>query len=103
MFMQDPLQGQDLRSLDQGKDFDARARAHCLRNECLSAFEKYVYEVQKTCALLGELRSRPLSLDQLFAILAQTQAENRSHEAYLLLRQQLFELVEAMEVRTAVS
>lgn len=96
--MQDALQGQYSRSLDQGKNSDARARAHCLRNECLSAFEKYVHEAQKTCALLGELKNRSISLDQLLAILAQTQTENRTHETYLQLRQQLFELVEAMEV-----
>jgi hypothetical protein len=72
---------------------------HCLRDKCLTAFESYTLEAQKTCALLGELEDGPASLDRLFAILEQTQVEDQAQEAYLLLREQLFELLGNTEVR----
>lgn len=66
---------------------------HCLVDKCLTAFGSYTQEAQKTCALLGELEDGPASLDQLLAILEQTQVEDQAQEAYCLLRQQLFELL----------
>jgi hypothetical protein len=72
---------------------------HCLRDKCLTAFGSYTREALKTCALLGELEDGPASLDRLFAILEQTQLEDQAQEAYLLLRQELFELLGNSEVR----
>lgn len=67
---------------------------HCLRDQCLTAFGNYVQEAQKTCGLLGELEDSSVpALDRLLAILAQTQVEDQAQEAYLLLRQQLFEVL----------
>lgn len=66
---------------------------HSLRDKCLTAFGRYTLEAQKTCALLGELEDGPASMDQLFAILEQTQVEDQAHGAYVLLRQQLEELL----------
>ena len=61
------------------------------------AFGKYVQEAQKTFGLFCDLGELPVSLDRLLAILEQTQIEGRAQEAYLLLRQQLFELLEGVE------
>jgi hypothetical protein len=69
----------------------------CLRDQCLAAFGKYAQEAQKTFGLFGDLGELPVSLDQLLAILEQTQIEGRAQEAYQLLRQQLFELLEDVE------
>jgi hypothetical protein len=66
---------------------------HCLLDKCLTAFGNYTQEAQKTCVLLGKLEDGPASLDQLLAILEQTQVEDHAQEAYCLLRQQLFELL----------
>ena len=76
-----------------------QALLHCLRDKCLVAFGSYTREAQKTCALLGELENGPASLDRLLAIMEQTQVEDQAQEAYLLLRQQLFDLMGNTEVR----
>jgi|SRR5215469_16058684 len=68
-----------------------------LRDQCLTAFGKYVQEAEKTFGLFGDLGELPVSLDRLLGILEQTQIEGRAQEAYLLLRQQLFELLEGVE------
>jgi hypothetical protein len=64
----------------------------CLRDKCVMAFGNYAREARKTCELLGDLEDDPASLERLLAVIAQTQVEDRAREAYLLLRQQLFEL-----------
>lgn len=63
-----------------------------LLDKCLTAFGNYAREVRKTCGLLGDLEDDPASLEWLLAILEQAQVEDRALQAYLLLRQQLFEL-----------
>jgi len=65
-----------------------------LREKCLNAFQHYAEEAGKTCGLLGDLEDKSMPLDRLLALLAQTQAEDQAQEAYLLLRQQLFEVLE---------
>jgi hypothetical protein len=67
---------------------------HCLRDQCLTAFGNYAQEAQKTCGLVGDLEESSLPLDRLLAILAQTQVEDQAQEAYLLLRQRLFQVLE---------
>ena len=74
------------------------AQVRCLRDECLTAFGKYAQEVQKTCELLGDLENSSAPLDQLLAILGQTQAEDQAQEVYLLLRQKLFEPLDTMDI-----
>jgi hypothetical protein len=69
------------------------SQAHCLADKCLAAFGNYTREAEKTCGLLGELGG-PASLDRLLVILEQSQIEAQAQETYLLLRQQLFELLE---------
>jgi hypothetical protein len=63
-----------------------------LRDECLNALSNYVRQAQKTCALLGGMEEDSLSLDQLLAILAHTQAEDEIQKSYMVLRQRLFDL-----------
>jgi hypothetical protein len=70
------------------------AQLHCLRDQCLAAFGNYAQEAQKTCGLVGDLEESSLPLDRLLAILAQTQVEDQAQEAYLLLRQRLFQVLE---------
>jgi len=70
----------------------------CLRDKCLTALGLYAQEAQKTCALLGDLESQPVPLERLLALLAQTQAEDQAQEAYLLLRQKLFEILGEFEL-----
>ena len=65
-----------------------------LREKSLNAFQHYAEEAGKTCGLLGDLEDKSMPLDRLLALLAQTQAEDQAQEAYLLLRQQLFEVLE---------
>jgi hypothetical protein len=72
---------------------------HSLRDKCLTAFGSYAQQAQRTCLLLGDLEGNSDPLDRLLAILAQTQAEDQAQAAYLLLRQQLFEALEELEVR----
>ncbi len=67
---------------------------HCLRDQCLTAFGNYAQEAQKTCGLVGDLEESSLPLDRLLAILAQTQVEDQAQEAYLLLRQRLFQVLD---------
>jgi hypothetical protein len=67
-----------------------------LRDECLTALDKYSHEAQKTCALLGAQEDNSDPLERLLAIQAQTQVEDQA--AYLLLRQQLFEVLGEFEV-----
>lgn len=74
------------------------SQVHCLTDKCLTAFENYTREAEKTCGLLGELECGPASLDRLLAILEQTQIEGQAQEAYLLLRQQLFELLQNTDI-----
>ncbi|HZP33808.1 MAG TPA: hypothetical protein VFB23_10650 [Candidatus Acidoferrales bacterium] len=71
---------------------------HILRDNCLAAFGKYAQEAQKTCGLLSELGKDPAPMERLLAILAQTQAEDQAHEAYLLLRRRLFEFLGDIDV-----
>ena len=70
-----------------------------LRDECLTAFGKYAQEVQKTCGLLSNLQAGPARLDRLLAILEQTRLEDQAQEAYVLLRQQLFNVLGEIEGR----
>ena len=70
---------------------------HCLRDQCLTAFGNYVQEAQKTCMLLGDWEDRSDPLEWLFAVLAQTRIEEQAQAAYLLLRRQLFEVLDEME------
>jgi hypothetical protein len=65
-----------------------------LREECLKAFQNYVEQAGKTCGLLGDLEDKSVPLNRLLALLAQTQAEDQAQKAYVLLRQQLFEVLE---------
>jgi hypothetical protein len=66
----------------------------CLRDQCITAFQNYAQEAQKTCGLLGDLEnSSEPALDRLLAILAQTQVEDQAQETYVLLRQRLFEVL----------
>lgn len=69
---------------------------HCLRDKCLTAFGNYAHEAQKTCELLGDVEESSDPLGWLLAILAQTQAEEHAQAAYLLLRQELFEVLETI-------
>jgi hypothetical protein len=69
---------------------------HCLRDQCLTAFGNYAQEAQKTCGLVGDLEESSLPLDRLLAILAQTQVEDQAQEAYLLLRQRLFQVLDEL-------
>ena len=64
----------------------------CLLDKCLAAFGNYAREVRTTFGLLSDLENYPASLEWLLAIAEQTQVEDRAQQAYLLLRQQLFEL-----------
>jgi hypothetical protein len=67
-------------------------QVRCLRDQCIMAFSNYAREARKTSGLLGDLKDDPASLERLFAVLEQKQVEDGAREAYLLLRQQLFEL-----------
>ena len=69
-----------------------------LCDNCLAAFGKYAQEAQKTCGLFGELENDAAPVERLLGILAQTQAEDQAHQAYLLLRQRLFELLADIDV-----
>lgn len=64
-----------------------------LLDKCLIALANYAQEAQKTCGLLGDLEDSSDPLDRLLAILAQTQVEDQAQQAYLLSRQQLFDVL----------
>jgi hypothetical protein len=70
-----------------------------LRDECLNALSNYVRQAQKTCELLGDLEGNSLSLGQLLALLANTQAEDEIQKVYMTLRQRLFDGLIATELR----
>jgi hypothetical protein len=81
-------------TLQEYPPIQVEEQLHGLRDKCLTAFGNYAQEAQKTCALLGDLEN-PDSLDRLFAILEQMQVEEQAQTGYLLLRQQLFEMLGA--------
>lgn len=64
-----------------------------LREECLTALEAYARQAQKTCELLAESETPEPSMDRLFAVVAQTENENRQQHEYLMLRQRLFDML----------
>lgn len=79
------------RVLPEGLECETATQDHRLRDKCLVAFREYANEVHRTCELLGELTISSAPLDQLLAVVAQAQIENRAQEIYLWLREQLFE------------
>jgi hypothetical protein len=62
-----------------------------LREECLIALDSYAREAVKTCGLLDDIEGTTPTLDQLLSVSAQGQAEDNALQAYLLLRQRLFD------------
>ena len=85
--------------LEEGPERETVAQTHNLRDKCLVAFRNYANEVNKTCELLNGLTT-DIPLDQLLALLAQAQTESRAQEVYLLLREQLFDVVVAKQIRS---
>ena len=68
-----------------------------LRDHCLNALGNYVRQARKTCELLGDIECNGPSVDRLLAILEQIQAEDEVQGSYLLLRQQLFDVLNQTE------
>jgi hypothetical protein len=64
-----------------------------LREECLSALEAYARQAQKTCELLADSETPEPSVDRLFAVVAQTENEDKQQHTYLRLRQRLFDML----------
>lgn len=62
-----------------------------LREESMIALDSYAREAQRTCELLDHIEGTTPTLDQLLSVSAQTQAEENALQAYLLLRQRLFD------------
>lgn len=64
-----------------------------LREECLTALETYARQAQKTCELLADTETPEPSVDRLFAVVAQTENEDKQQHEYLMLRQRLFDIL----------
>lgn len=62
-----------------------------LLEECTVALDSYARQARRTCELLDHTEGTTPTLDQLLSVSAQTQAEDDALQAYLLLRQRLFD------------
>ena len=62
-----------------------------LHRECMSALRAYIEVAGRSCQLLDEITSFPVSVKQTAAILQQRLAENEAHDRYQIARRKLFE------------
>ena len=58
---------------------------------CVRALRRYIVEANKTCRILADITTFPVSTKARKAILQQRQAENAAHESYQNARRGLFE------------
>lgn len=62
-----------------------------LHRSCVESLKRYISEANKTCSMLNDIRSFPISLQQKLAIIEQRARENQAQSNYQLARSDLFE------------
>ena len=61
-----------------------------LQKTCIQALRNYIREAGKTCAILEDINTFPVSTEAKLRILEQRQLENAAHERYQHARRNLF-------------